>query len=301
MDWRSVSFDWNRLRAFVVTAEEGTFSAAARALGASQPTIGRQVAALEEELGITLFERVGTRLNLTASGVELLEHARVMAEAAMRVSRVAAGQSTTVEGDVVVTASEAISSFWLPPIVAGLRRDHPGIHLEVVATNETRDLHRREADIAIRNTRPTHPDLVARRLRDAEAGLYGTPDLLRRSGPLETADDIVQHAQILTFDRGEGMLAALHGAGVPVTPANFSVVSANHLVMWALCKQGTGLAFMMSELGDADPDVVRVMPSLGIPFQNWLVCHRELRTSRRLRIVFDRIVDALGPPRAETP
>ena len=76
MDWRSLHFDWNRARAFLVTAEEGSFSAAARALASTQPTIGRQVSALEEELGVTLFERIGTGLKLTASGLELLEHVR---------------------------------------------------------------------------------------------------------------------------------------------------------------------------------------------------------------------------------
>ncbi|MBL8946789.1 MAG: LysR family transcriptional regulator, partial [Myxococcales bacterium] len=82
MDWRSVRFDWNRARAFLLTAEEGSFSAAGRALGIAQPTIGRQVAALEEELGVTLFERVGSALVLTAAGLDLVEHVRAMGNAA---------------------------------------------------------------------------------------------------------------------------------------------------------------------------------------------------------------------------
>ncbi len=100
MDWRAVKFDWNRARAFLVTAEEGSLSAAARALGLAQPTLGRQVDALEEELGVVLFERVGRGLTLTPSGLELLEHVRGMGEAATRVSLAAAGQSESIEGKV---------------------------------------------------------------------------------------------------------------------------------------------------------------------------------------------------------
>ena len=98
MDWRSVKFDWNRARAFLVTAEEGSLSAAARALGMAQPTLGRQVSALESELGVILFERAGRGLALTQSGLELVEHVRAMGDAATRVSLTASGQSQSIEG-----------------------------------------------------------------------------------------------------------------------------------------------------------------------------------------------------------
>ncbi|MCA9573473.1 MAG: LysR family transcriptional regulator, partial [Myxococcales bacterium] len=124
MDWRRIDFDWNRARAFLVAAETGSFSAAARALGASQPTIGRQVAALEEELGVALFERVGGGLVLTPTGLELLDDLRAMGEAATRVSLVAAGQSGSLDGDVTITASQVVTAYVLPPILAAIRRTH---------------------------------------------------------------------------------------------------------------------------------------------------------------------------------
>jgi DNA-binding transcriptional LysR family regulator len=96
MDWRSVQFDWNLARAFLVTAEEGSLSAAARELGLTQPTLSRQVAGLEEELGVTLFERVGRGLELTPSGAELLEQVRAMGDAAGNLKLTAVGQSTTI-------------------------------------------------------------------------------------------------------------------------------------------------------------------------------------------------------------
>lgn len=129
MDWRAVTFDWNRARAFLVTAEEGSLSAAARALGMAQPTLGRQVSALEAELGTVLFERAGRGLTLTPSGLELVEHVRAMAEAANQVSLTASGQSQTVEGTSRITASEITAAHSPPPLIAKLRHAEPGIEV----------------------------------------------------------------------------------------------------------------------------------------------------------------------------
>ncbi len=118
MDWRSVTFDWNRARAFLVTADEGSLSAAARALGMAQPTLGRQMTALEQELGVVLLERVGRGLALTPSGLELVEHVRAMGEAAGRVSLTASGRSQSIEGTIRITTTEVYAAFVLPPMIA---------------------------------------------------------------------------------------------------------------------------------------------------------------------------------------
>ncbi len=293
MDWSRVNFDWNRARAFLVTAEEGTFSAAARALGSTQPTLSRQVAALEEELGVALFARVGTRLELTASGRSLLEYARPMGEAAAGLSLAAAGTSDSVAGPVTVTAGDVTAAFVLPPLVAALRVDHPGIAVEVVASNDIQNLHRREADIAIRAVRPTHPDLYARRMKDVTAGLFGSRDYVDRVGPFDRLADITR-AEILNFDHGTALPDGLARAGLPVTADQFPTVASNQLVQWALCRAGVGLCLMVNDVGHADPTVVRVLPDFQIPLSRWLVCHRELRTSPRLRIVWDRLAAALA-------
>ncbi|MEM6995867.1 MAG: LysR family transcriptional regulator, partial [Myxococcota bacterium] len=148
MDWRSVRFDWNRARAFLLTAEEGSLSAGARALGVTQPTLGRQVEALQRELGVVLFEREGRGLRLTPAGLELVEHVRAMGEAASRVSRTASGQSQVLEGTICITASEVMAACVLPAFIARLRRDQPGIEIELAVSNSPLDLRRREADIA---------------------------------------------------------------------------------------------------------------------------------------------------------
>ena len=292
MDWRSVGFDWNRARAFLVTAEEGSFSAAARALGTTQPTVGRQVAALEQELGITLFERVGNDLSLTAAGADLVEHTRAMADAASRISLTATGQSLSIVGSVAITASEAIAAYLLPPILGRLRADHPGIELEIVASNQARDLRRREADIAIRNFRTNQPDLIARKLRDSAAHFYASPTYLERVGVASVED--LSRVELFAFDRTSTMIDGLKALGITIEQHQFPIVTENHLVQWELCKQGVGICIMMEEIGDAEPRVRRVLPELPpLPIPIWLVCHRELHTSRRIRLVFDRIAEEL--------
>jgi len=302
MDWRSVKFDWNRARAFLVTAEEGSLSAAARALGMAQPTLGRQVGALEEELGVTLFERVGRGLTLTAAGLDLLEHVRTMGEAASRVSLAASGQSQTLEGSICITASEVISAFLLPPILARLRRSHPGVDIKVVASNAVRDLRRREADIAIRSGRPTDPSLIATRLRDTPARLYATRSYLKQIGNPTTPDDL-RKADFIGFSDDDRYLNGLNAMGFNLTQKNFPIQTENHMVLWELVKYGLGVGVIIDEIGDAEPLVERVLPSMTpIPIPAWLVSHREVHTSRRVRMVFDLLAEHLGPStRAASP
>jgi DNA-binding transcriptional LysR family regulator len=293
MDWRATRFNWNHARVFLVAAEEGSLSAAGRALDIAQPTIGRQVAALEEELGVALFERVGHTLELTAAGLDLVDHVRAMNDAATRVSLSAAGQSLSLEGKVCITASELIAAYLLPPTIARLRREHPGIEIEIVASNQARDLRRREADIAVRNFAPTEPDLVARKVADRGARLYASPEYLERLGnPTSPAD--LRDAEIFGFDRTDMMIDGLRRLGVELDPTNFPIVTGNHLVQWEMAKRGIGICIVMDQVGDAEPSVRRVLPDLPpIPVPVWLVAHRELRTNRRIRTVFDLLAEGL--------
>jgi DNA-binding transcriptional LysR family regulator len=294
MDWRSVRFDWNRARAFLVTAEEGSFSAAGRALGIAQPTIGRQVAALEEELGVTLFERVGSALVLTAAGLDLVEHVRQMGNAANRVSLTAAGQSLSIEGTVCITASELIAAHILPPVIGRLRLAYPGIELEILASNTVRDLRRREADIAIRNFTPAQPDLVAKKIAERHARLYASPVYLERIGNPTTPAGLVD-AEFFGFDRSDLMIRGLRSLGLELAARNFPIVSENHLVQWELAKHGVGICIVMDQVGDAEPRVRRVLPDFPpMPVPVWLATHRELHTSRRIRVVFDLLAEALA-------
>ncbi len=293
MDWRSVNFDWNRARAFLVTAEEGSLSAAARALDMTQPTLGRQVTALEQELGVALFERAGRGLELTPSGLDLLEHVRAMGDAANQLSLTASGQSTSIEGSICITATEVMAGFTLPPIIQKLRKVEPGVEVELIASNSTSDLKRREADIALRAFRPTQPDLVARRMADVCASLYAAPAYLKRIGNPQSPDDL-NEAEFLGFDRSDRLMLALNEMGFSLTRRNFPVVTEHHLVQWELVKQGIGIGIMPDDVGDAEPKVRRVLPDME-PYRGeiWLVAHRELKTSRRVRFVFDFLAEEL--------
>ncbi len=297
MDWGSVTFDWTRVRAFLVTAEEGSFSAAGRALGMAQPTVGRQVAALEEELDVSLFERVGHGLALTSTGLSLLEHAREMGEAATRLALAAAGQSLSLDGIVVISASQITATYTLPPIIARIRELHPGIEVEIVATNEASDLARREADIAIRSFRPTQPDLFARKVKDGSARLYASPRYLEKVGNPTTAEEL-SRAQFLGFNRGDALIKGLGALGLSLTAENFPVITGSQLVQWELAKRGVGVCIMVEEIGDAEPLVRRALADFPpFPVATWLTTHRELSTSRRMRVVFDLLLEGLqGAP-----
>jgi DNA-binding transcriptional LysR family regulator len=301
MDWRLVRFDWNRARAFLVTAEEGSLSAASRALGMAQPTLGRQVGALEAELGVTLFERVGRRLVLTTAGASLLEHVRAMGEAAGRVSLVAAGTALSVEGTVSITASEIYAAFLLPPAIARLRREAPGLVVEIVASNATIDLRRREADIAVRSFRPREPDLVARKLFEDPARLYASPAYLARLGEPRSPGDLAE-AEFVGFDTTDRMLDGLNALGLRLARRNFPIVTASHVVHLELARSGVAIGVFPDSVAAKDPALVPVLPDLPpLVIPVWLTSHRELATSRRIRLVFDLLAEELtGPGRMKS-
>jgi DNA-binding transcriptional LysR family regulator len=292
MDWRSVTFDWNRARAFLVTAEEGSLSAAARALGMTQPTLGRQVTALEQELGVVLFERVGRGLVLTEAGTQLMTHVRAMGEAALGVSLAASGQTQAAVGHVAVTASEIYSSWLLPRIVQRLRTVAPGITIEIVASNEIRDLKRREADIAIRNARPAESDLIGKLVGEDVGGFYASHDCLARLGPVTDKSDLAR-ADFIGFAENDGFLAALQGRGLPLTAAQFPVLASSHTAHWEMARAGIGLGTVPCGLGEREPGMRRVLPDMGFTYPVWLVAHRELRTSPRVRIVWELLAEML--------
>ncbi len=293
MNWQSVSFDWNQARAFLATVEAGSLSAAARALRVTQPTLSRQVAALEADLGVTLFERVGRSLSLSPSGIQLLEHFRGMGEAAAQISLAASGQAQAIEGLVTITASDAVSAYWLPAVLKRLRAMEPGIEVEVLASNDVRDLRQREADIAIRHVRPDQPELIARLVRETSAHLYASTAYLDEHGRPDCAADL-SDAAFIGFAPVERLLQGLTAMGLPLTRRNFPIVTDNSAVVLETVKQGLGIAIMPKEFAAIVPGIECVLPEFRFPLPFWLVTHRELLTSRRIRVVFDLLAEALS-------
>ncbi len=293
MDWNSISFDWNRARAFLVTAEEGSLSAAARALGMTQPTLGRQVSALESQLGVVLFERVGGRLSLTSSGLDLLGHVKTMADAANQVSLAATKRSDSMDGNVCIAASEIHASYLLPPIIYKLRMAEPGISIKVVSSNEASDLLRREADIAIRSFRPTEAELISKKIKDVDAPFYAAKNHTEQYGSLATLDDL-KNAQFLAIGDKSVFLKQMNERGFAISEDNLGIESESHIVHWEMVKQGLGIGIVPDNIGDREPLVERVLTSIEpISFPIWLTSHRELKASKRIRFVFDFLAEEL--------
>jgi DNA-binding transcriptional LysR family regulator len=296
MEWRTVTFDWNQARAFLVTAEEGSLSAAARALGLTQPTVGRQVSALEEHLGVTLFERDGRTLTLTEGGRALLRHVRGMGDAAGRLSLAASGQSQTIDGSVSITASDIMATILLPRLIGPLRQLAPNLEIEVIAANDVRDLRRREADIAIRNVKTDQPDLVTKFVRETTAHMYASSDLLDRIGRPKTTADL-EHAPFIGLLDSQAVMTLLRSKGLPLSPRNFMIRSENSVANWEMVKLGLGIGMMVKEVGDRTKGLEMVLPDFPpFPVPVWLTAHRELRTSRRMRVVFDYLADSMSDP-----
>ncbi len=281
------NFDWNQARAFWVTAEEGSLTRAARKLGLTQPTLSRQVAALEERLSLTLFERVGKSLVLTESGLELLGHVRAMGAAAEDMSLSATGRMQDVGGRVSVSASDGFSAYFMPRIAEQIRNEAPQVTLEIVSSNALSDLRRREADIALRHVRPEQRDLFAKLACETKAHLYASRGWVEINGFPGSPDDLA-NADFIGLDPAGRFLRFLFDKGLPVTAENFRLVSENSVVSWELARRGLGITGQVRELADGYSDMVPILPeTVWFDVPVWLVTHRELRTSRRIRVVFD--------------
>jgi DNA-binding transcriptional LysR family regulator len=287
------TLDWNQLRAFLETAETGSLSAAARKLDLTQPTLSRQVAAIEQRMGVTLFERVGKAMALTPTGLDLLEHARTMGAAAEALSLAATGRSQAVGGVVSVSASDMMAACMLPPLVRRLRETAPGIAIEVIATNALSDLQRREADIAIRHVKPEQPDLIARLICEATAHFYASESWVKTHGHPRTAEDAAQ-LPFVGSDRSGQFLGYMKRHGLLLTEANFSCYADHSVAHWSLVREGLGIGAMMEQIALATPGIVRVLDDVpAVRFPIWLVTHRELRTSRPIRVVFEALAQGL--------
>lgn len=288
------NLDWNQLKAFLETAETGSLSAAARKLGLTQPTLSRQVAAIEQRMGITLFERVGKSMALTPTGLDLLAHARAMGAAADALGLAATGRSQAVGGVVSVSASDAVAAYLLPPLVRQLREQAPGIAVEVISSNAFSDLLRREADIAIRHVKPEQPELIARLIREATASFYASEDWVRAHGHPRSADEAA-HLPFVGSDRSGQFLSYLRQHGLPLTEANFSCYADHSVPHWALVRQGMGIGVVGDDMVRDTPGIVRVLDDVPpVRFPIWLVTHRELRTSQRIRVVFEALAKGLA-------
>jgi len=288
------AFDWNLIKSFLGVAESGSLSAAARALASSQPTVGRHIAELEQSLGITLFERTAHGMVLTDAGSQLLEDARRIANAAASFSLSATGRSQEIAGTVRVTASEIVSHFLLPPIVARLREAEPQLQIEIVSSNTVQNLLTRDADIAVRMVEPAQTELIARKVNDIALGVFAAPSYLKCHGEPKSPQELLDHT-IIGLDRNDLLIREFAKMGQSVTRQAFAVRTDDQVLNWRLVEAGAGIGFGQLYVGKQSGKVVRILPDMQIgSLPMWVAAHRELRTSLRVRRAYDFIAGALA-------
>jgi len=295
MDMRVTQFDWTLIQAFIAVAETGSLSAAARTLGASQPTIGRQIKSLEAQVGSELFVRQARGLVLSEKGRRLLPAAQRMRDTAGELALIAAGQDEALAGTVRITASVFTAQYALPPVIAKLRAEEPDIAIELVATDDANNLLFREADIAVRMFRPTQLELVTKHIGNLELGLFAAKSYLNRVD-VDLTPETIFDLDWVGYDRSERIIKGLQSRGIDVTRDFFATRCDDHNTYWELVRAGCGLGFSQKHVAHRHDDVVEVIPDLDIPvLEVWLAVHESLRHTPRVRRVWDALEDGLRP------
>jgi DNA-binding transcriptional LysR family regulator len=290
-----VSFaDWSLMQSFAAVVDAGSLSAAARKTGGSQPTMSRHIIALEQSLGVRLFDRTGGGLVLTATGVTLYEDAKIMALAASRIAMSAAGQSEAIAGTIRISASETMATWVLPDLLARFHSLEPDIDIELVSSDQTDNLLMREADIAVRMFQPEQAELIAKKVGAIKLGMFASKDYLARRGTPISFEDFANHS-VISGDISTEILDGFRSAGIPATRDYFAFRCDSRIVQWQMVLAGFGIGFIQSDIGKRQPDIVQLFPAAPLgELPIWLTSHAELRTSRRVRRVFDFLADELG-------
>ena len=284
---------WELYRSYLSVLQEGSLSAAARALGVAQPTLGRHIATLEKSLGLTLFTRSHLGLLPTEAALALKGFAEEMNSTAAAMKRAAESQGAGIKGTVRITASEVMGVEVLPPIVAQLQNEHPALKLELVLTNRVQDLLRREADIAIRMTQPKQDLLIARRVGMVEVGFHAHQTYLNDHGTPHSLEDLAQHV-LIGFDEETPFVRTARKA-LPVWHRDaFTLRTDSDLAQLALIRAGAGIGICQVVLAKRDTQLVRVLPNhFTFSMETWLTMHEDLRHSPRCKITFDALLAGL--------
>ena len=293
VDTMNPSIAWEYYRSLLAVLQHGSLSGAARALGITQPTVGRHIAALEKELGATLFTRSQQGLLPTEVALALRPHAETMEHTAALMARAASSQGQGVAGVVRIAASEVVGVEVLPPILASLRERHPELVIELVLSNKVQDLLRREADIAVRMLRPRQEQLVARKVGDIELGLHAHADYLARHGTPAGLLDLAQHA-VIGYDEASPFVRNAGAVFEGFARENFAWRSDSDLAQLALIRAGAGIGVCQAGLAARDPALRRVLPqAFALPMETWVTMHEDLRGSLRCRATFDALAEGL--------
>ncbi|MBA4795003.1 MAG: LysR family transcriptional regulator [Phenylobacterium sp.] len=294
--------DWDLFQSLHAVLQTGSLSAAARARGLTQPTLGRHIEALEQKLGSPLFLRSPRGLQPTELALELAPRLEDMAAAAAAALRDVAGAADQDGGVVRLTASEVIGCEILPPILADFQAKHPQIEIELILSNQLADLTRRDADIAIRMARPTQNTLVARKIGLMRLNLYAAPEYVARRGRPCSVEEIDDHV-IIGFDSDTPKIQGRVDLGRPITRDMFSIRTDSQVGQLAAVRAGLGIGACHSGLAERY-GLQPVLPDrFCIEMEMWLCMLEGLRTTRRMRLMFDHLAKGLAAyvdPRGST-
>ena len=284
---------WEVYRSFLGVLQQGSLSGAARALGITQPTVGRHISALENSFGLALFTRSRAGLLPTDAALALRAYAEEMHSTAAALRRAAASQGEGVKGTVRVSASEVVGVEVLPSIVARLREAHPRLTVELVSTNRLQDLLLREADLAVRMAPPRQESLIARRVGAVAVGLFAHKSYLARHGTPKSVSELGQHA-LIGFDEETPFLRAARKTMPQWSRAAFSIRTDSDVGQLALIRAGCGIGFCQVALARRNTELVRLLPvKLELRLDMWVTMHEDLRNSARCKVTFDALVQGL--------
>ena len=291
----STQHDWSLYRSFLAVVRTGSLSGAARALGITQPTVGRHIAALENSLGgKPLFTRSQEGLLATDVARDLLPHAEAMASAADALVRAASGQAHEVAGTIRLTATEVIGAEVLPSILSEFRDTYPKVSMELGLSNQTVDLLRRDADIAVRMVEPSQKALLARRIGSLSLGLHAKRSYLNKHGMPKDLDDLRSHA-LIGFDAEVPPARIMKSLPLKVTRDFFTLRCDNDLGQLAALRAGFGIGSCQHGIARRDPDLVPVLAEqLSFNFELWVVMHENLKKEKRMHLMFDHLVVGLS-------
>ncbi len=289
----STNPDWTLWRSFAAVVEHGSLSAAARELGLSQPTLGRHIEALEKTLGASLFARTLKGLEPNTTAMRLFEQVKIARKALNEAGILAEGTSTELSGAVRITASTITSHYILPALLRKIRDEFPAIVLELVPSDSAENLLMRESDIAVRMFRPTQLELIARKLGESPIICCAHKSYIERRGRPQEISDLFAH-DLVGFDRSDLLTAGAKNIGFDLNRKDFALRTDSQTAIWELVRAGLGIGFAQRELVASTGGMEPLLPELIIPpLEIWLTTHRELFTSRRIRVIYDRLGELL--------
>jgi DNA-binding transcriptional LysR family regulator len=278
--------DWDDLHTFLAIARHGTLSAAARALGVTQPTMGRRLVAMESRTGARLLQRLPGRYALTSLGEAVLGNAERIEAEALAAERTITGRDVALAGTVRVTTVDTLAARVVAPALAELQRAHPAIVVELVPDTRSLSLSKREADIALRISRFTGNEVVARRVGTLALGFYATPDWADKVGS--------SAARLVTVLDDQAHLPEADWLIRHFPEAVIGFRSNSREVMVWAARSGAGIAAIARYRGDAEADLVRLKPEVPDLMRDiWMGVHADMRHMPRVRVVMDAIVGTL--------